>query len=61
MHHSFSVHGAPGISESGNRRRAYATRWVGEGVLFDPRPGKLSLPQSLFLYGFDIIERENFC
>ncbi|CAM6089651.1 unnamed protein product [Calypogeia fissa] len=41
VHHSFSVHGSPGISESGHRRRAYATRWVGDQVIFDPRPGTM--------------------
>ncbi|KAG6556622.1 hypothetical protein Mapa_001563 [Marchantia paleacea] len=41
VHHSFSVHGAPGISSSGNRRRAYATRWVGDAVRYDPRPGTM--------------------
>ena len=39
VHHSFAVHGAPGISTQSGRRRAYATRWFGEDVDFDPRPG----------------------
>jgi hypothetical protein len=39
VHHSFAVHGAPGISTQSERRRAYATRWFGEDVRFDPRPG----------------------
>lgn len=39
IHHSFAVHGAPGISTQAERRRAYATRWFGEDVRFDPRPG----------------------
>ncbi|OAE19310.1 hypothetical protein AXG93_1860s1190 [Marchantia polymorpha subsp. ruderalis] len=41
VHHSFAVHGAPGISSSGNRRRAYATRWAGDDVRYDPRPGTM--------------------
>ncbi|KAL3698540.1 hypothetical protein R1sor_012616 [Riccia sorocarpa] len=41
VHQSFSVHGAPGISSSANRRRAYVTRWVGDDVRWDPRPGTL--------------------
>ncbi|KAL2629524.1 hypothetical protein R1flu_014210 [Riccia fluitans] len=43
VHHSFAVHGTPGISSSANRRRAYATRWVGDAVRFDPRPGTMEL------------------
>jgi hypothetical protein len=39
VHHSFMVHGAPGISSESGRRRGYATRWFGESVHFDPRPG----------------------
>ncbi|KAL3687623.1 hypothetical protein R1sor_013932 [Riccia sorocarpa] len=41
VHHSFAVHGAPGISSTSNRRRAYATRWVGDAVRYDPRPGTM--------------------
>ncbi|KAL3698588.1 hypothetical protein R1sor_012664 [Riccia sorocarpa] len=41
VHQSFSVHGAPGISSSVYRRRAYVTRWVGDDVRWDPRPGTL--------------------
>uniref|UniRef100_A0A7I4ADD0 Phytanoyl-CoA dioxygenase n=1 Tax=Physcomitrium patens TaxID=3218 RepID=A0A7I4ADD0_PHYPA len=41
VHHSFAVHGAPGISSQSGRRRAYATRWFGEDVRFDPRPGTM--------------------
>lgn len=41
VHHAFAVHGAPGLSTSGGRRRGYATRWVGDDVLFDPRPGTM--------------------
>ncbi|KAJ7548185.1 hypothetical protein O6H91_07G001400 [Diphasiastrum complanatum] len=41
VHHSFSIHGAPGISANSSRRRAYATRWVGDDVTFDPRPGTM--------------------
>lgn len=41
IHHSFAVHGAPGISTQAGRRRAYATRWFGEDVRFDPRPGTM--------------------
>lgn len=41
IHHGFAIHGASGISTSGARRRGYATRWIGEDVLFDPRPGTM--------------------
>ncbi|CAK9206065.1 unnamed protein product [Sphagnum troendelagicum] len=41
VHHSFMVHGAPGISSESGRRRGYATRWFGETVHFDPRPGTM--------------------
>ncbi|KAL3682245.1 hypothetical protein R1sor_000267 [Riccia sorocarpa] len=43
LHHSFSVHGAPGNSSTVNRRRAYITRWVGDAVRYDPRPGTLEV------------------
>eukprot|EP00271_Cylindrocystis_brebissonii_P016269 TRINITY_DN39637_c0_g1_i1.p1 TRINITY_DN39637_c0_g1~~TRINITY_DN39637_c0_g1_i1.p1 ORF type:complete len:311 (-),score=40.55 TRINITY_DN39637_c0_g1_i1:385-1317(-) len=41
VHHGFAVHGASGVSTSGARRRGYATRWVGDDVVFDPRPGTM--------------------
>ena len=39
IHHGLLLHMAmPNISAT-TRRRAYVTRWAGDGVTFDPRPG----------------------
>lgn len=40
VHHGFTVHGATG-NASKNRRRGYATRWCGDDIRFDPRPGTM--------------------
>ncbi len=42
--HSLVVHGAPGNPENKRRRRAYATRWLGEDARYASRPGKISPP-----------------
>ncbi len=43
LHHALTVHGAPGNRSSTQRRRAYATRWTGDDVVYDPRPGLVPL------------------
>ena len=47
LHHALTVHGAPGNQSSTQRRRAYATRWTGDDVVYDPRPDlvPLSIPE----------------
>lgn len=55
VHHSFAVHGAPGISTQSGRRRAYATRWFGEDVRFDPRPGMSVMLISRVMLPFGVI------
>ena len=39
VHHGLTVHEAPGNSHAERRRRAYVTRWGGDGVTYDPRDG----------------------
>ena len=39
IHHGMMVHGAPGNASDTLRRRAHVTRWAGDGVVYDPRPG----------------------
>lgn len=38
VHHGLLVHGAPGNSEEGKRRRAYVTRWAGDDAVYTPMP-----------------------
>lgn len=39
---SYAVHGAPGLPpNSSRRRRGYATRWLGDDVVYDSRPGTM--------------------
>lgn len=42
--HALTVHGAPGNRASDRRRRAYATRWLGEDARYASRPGRISPP-----------------
>jgi len=42
--HALTVHGAPGNASPTRRRRAYATRWLGEDARFAERPGRISPP-----------------
>ena len=39
VHHGLMVHGAPGNATEARRRRAHVTRWAGDNVVYDPRPG----------------------
>lgn len=43
LHHCMTVHGAPGNASSTQRRRAYATRWTGDDVVYAPRNGQASI------------------
>jgi ectoine hydroxylase-related dioxygenase (phytanoyl-CoA dioxygenase family) len=43
LHHCMTVHGAPGNASSTQRRRAYATRWTGDDVVYAPRTGQASI------------------
>ena len=38
---SYTVHGSSGNLSQATRRRAYATRWATDEVLFDARPGTM--------------------
>jgi ectoine hydroxylase-related dioxygenase (phytanoyl-CoA dioxygenase family) len=42
--HALTLHGAPGNGSSSRRRRAYATRWLGEDARFAARVGEVSPP-----------------
>ncbi len=37
--HGMTVHGAPGNSRRDRRRRGYTVRYIGDDVVYDPRPG----------------------
>lgn len=41
-HHALTIHGAPGNTTSGARRRGLATRWYGSDAVYDPHPGTAS-------------------
>ena len=42
LFYSAMMHGAPGVpKESPHRRRGYATRWCGDDIVFDDRPGTM--------------------
>ena len=58
--HWLTLHGAPG-NASGNRRRAYATRWVGADARYAARPGPISPPiEGHGLKSGDPVECEKF-
>jgi len=42
--HALTVHGAPGNPQPQSRRRAYATRWLGEDTRYATRTGQISPP-----------------
>jgi ectoine hydroxylase-related dioxygenase (phytanoyl-CoA dioxygenase family) len=42
--HALTVHGAPGNVSTTRRRRAWATRWLGEDARYGDRPGQISPP-----------------
>ena len=42
LFYSAMLHGAPGVpAGSAHRRRGYATRWCGDDIVFDDRPGTM--------------------
>jgi len=41
VHHGWTLHGASGNADLATMRRGYATRWVGDDIRFDPRPGTM--------------------
>ena len=42
LFYSAMLHGAPGVpAGSAHRRRGYATRWCGDDIVFDERPGTM--------------------
>ena len=43
VHHALTVHGSQGNASTTRRRRAYATRWTGDDVVYDPRPDLVPL------------------
>jgi ectoine hydroxylase-related dioxygenase (phytanoyl-CoA dioxygenase family) len=43
VHHCMTMHGSPGNSTNDRRRRAYATRWTGDDVVFAPRDGQVAI------------------
>jgi len=43
LHHCMTVHGARGNASSTRRRRAYATRWTGDDVVYAPREGQAAI------------------
>ena len=43
VHHCMTVHGSPGNSTNDRRRRAYATRWTGDDVVYAPREGQAAI------------------
>ncbi len=42
--HALTLHGAAGNASLTRRRRAYATRWLGEDASYATRPGRVSPP-----------------
>jgi ectoine hydroxylase-related dioxygenase (phytanoyl-CoA dioxygenase family) len=42
--HAMTLHGAPGNTSSSRRRRAYATRWLGDDARYAARDGEVSPP-----------------
>ena len=43
-HHVMTLHGAPGNTHSGARRRGLSTRWCGDDAVYDPRDKTMPLP-----------------
>lgn len=44
LFHGLTLHGAPGNASAVHRRRAYATRWLGDDAHYAERPGEISPP-----------------
>ncbi len=43
-HHVMTLHGARGNTSTNRRRRGLSTRWLGDDVVYDPRPKAMTLP-----------------
>jgi ectoine hydroxylase-related dioxygenase (phytanoyl-CoA dioxygenase family) len=43
VHHSLAIHGSSGNASSTQRRRAHATRWLGDDAVYAPAPGSFNL------------------
>lgn len=39
VHHVRTIHGAPGNNSRATRRRGLATRWIGDDIVYETRPG----------------------
>ena len=43
VHHSLAIHGSSGNGSATQRRRALATRWIGDDAVYAPAPGSFNL------------------
>ena len=41
IHNGWVIHGASGNQSTSRRRRGYVTRWLGDDITFDGRPGTI--------------------
>lgn len=61
VHHPLTVHGAPGNGSKTQRRTAISVRYLGEDVVWDPRPATLLLPgQPSYPPGAPLTDDERF-
>ncbi|MDG1437486.1 MAG: phytanoyl-CoA dioxygenase family protein [Emcibacteraceae bacterium] len=60
VHNFNTIHGAKGNAASKVRRRGYATRWTGEDVVWDPRPGTADIISDPGLAPGDPMDSELF-
>ena len=60
VHNFNTIHGARGNTGSKTRRRGYATRWTGEDVVWDPRPGTADIISDPGLVPGDPMDSELF-
>lgn len=59
--HARTLHGAPGTEGTTNRRRAFASRWLGDDAVYAKRPGTTSPPlEDLTLTPGDPMEDPRF-
>lgn len=56
LHHGLTLHAAPGNQSTGQRRRAYVTRWGGDEVTYDPRDGTQPMLCDPGLMAGDLVE-----
>jgi ectoine hydroxylase-related dioxygenase (phytanoyl-CoA dioxygenase family) len=60
VHSGFTIHGAAGNSTPNTRRRALATRWVGDDVVYRVREKAHAELQATGLADGDILPGEQF-